>query len=228
MSPQTPLVGASGTSYEIVVGLEVHCELATATKLFCGCANHFGSLPNTNVCPICLGLPGSLPVLNERAVEFAMRIGLALNCTVEAVDASTRKNYFYPDQPKDYQISQYDEPINVQRLPGAARADLALASKRAHMEEDTGKSTHVGGGGRIQGADYSLVDYNRAGVPLVEIVSRPDIRPLVGPGPPTSLELRGRARRVGSVRRQDGGGIASRRCQRLGARGRIHDARHPL
>ena len=156
-----------------MVGLEVHCELATETKLFCGCANHFGSLPNTNVCPICMGLPGSLPVLNERAVEYAMRIGLALNCTVNP-SIFHRKNYFYPDQTKDYQISQYDEPINSNgylELPDGSSVGI----ERAHMEEDTGKSTHVGGGGRIQGADYSLVDYNRAGVPLVEIVSRPDI-----------------------------------------------------
>jgi aspartyl-tRNA(Asn)/glutamyl-tRNA(Gln) amidotransferase subunit B len=169
----TELVGASGKRYEIVVGLEVHCELATETKLFCGCTNHFGSLPNTNVCAVCLGLPGSLPVLNERAVEYAMRIGLALNCTVNP-SIFHRKNYFYPDQTKDYQISQYDEPINTNgylELPDGSRVGI----ERAHMEEDTGKSTHIGGGGRIQGADYSLVDYNRAGVPLVEIVSRPDI-----------------------------------------------------
>jgi aspartyl-tRNA(Asn)/glutamyl-tRNA(Gln) amidotransferase subunit B len=169
----TELVGASGKRYEIVVGLEVHCELATETKLFCGCANHFGSLPNTNICAVCLGLPGSLPVLNERAVEYAMRIGLALNCTVNP-SIFHRKNYFYPDQTKDYQISQYDEPINTNgylELPDGSRVGI----ERAHMEEDTGKSTHIGGGGRIQGADYSLVDYNRAGVPLVEIVSRPDI-----------------------------------------------------
>jgi aspartyl-tRNA(Asn)/glutamyl-tRNA(Gln) amidotransferase subunit B len=167
------LAGASGKNYEIVVGLEVHCELATETKLFCGCANHFGSLPNTNVCPVCLGLPGSLPVLNERAVEYAMRIGLALSCTVNP-SIFHRKNYFYPDQTKDYQISQYDEPINSNghlELSDGSRVGI----ERAHMEEDTGKSTHIGGGGRIQGADYSLVDYNRAGVPLVEIVSRPDI-----------------------------------------------------
>jgi aspartyl-tRNA(Asn)/glutamyl-tRNA(Gln) amidotransferase subunit B len=173
MTTPTHITAASGTVYEIVVGLEVHCELATETKLFCGCANHFGSAANTNVCPVCLGLPGSLPVLNERAVEFAMRIGLALNCSVEA-STFHRKNYFYPDQPKDFQISQYDEPINVNgflELPDASRVGIV----RAHMEEDTGKTTHVGGGGRIHSADYSLVDYNRAGVPLVEIVSAPDI-----------------------------------------------------
>ena len=162
------------TTWEMVIGLEVHCELRTATKLFCGCRNAFGDEPNTNVCPVCLGLPGSLPVLNRNAVELAMRIGAALNCRIEP-SIFHRKNYFYPDMPKDYQVSQYDEPINVDgflELPDGTRVGI----ERAHMEEDTGKTTHVGGGGRIHEADYSLVDYNRAGVPLVEIVSRPDIR----------------------------------------------------
>jgi aspartyl-tRNA(Asn)/glutamyl-tRNA(Gln) amidotransferase subunit B len=160
--------------FEIVVGLEVHCELRTRTKLFCGCRNQFGEQPNTNVCPVCLGLPGSLPVLNREAVELAMRIGAALHCTIEP-SIFHRKNYFYPDMPKDYQVSQYDEPINVAghlELPDGSTVGI----ERAHMEEDTGKTTHVGGGGRIHEAEYSLVDYNRAGVPLVEIVSRPDIR----------------------------------------------------
>ncbi len=161
--------------WETVVGLEVHCELATATKLFCACPNAFGDEPNTNVCPVCLGLPGSLPVLNRHAVELAMRVGLALHSSVEP-STFHRKNYFYPDMPKDYQVSQYDEPLNVGGwldLPDGTRVGVT----RAHMEEDTGKTTHVGGGGgRIHGADHSLVDYNRAGVPLVEIVSEPDIR----------------------------------------------------
>ena len=159
--------------WEMVVGLEVHTELKTTTKLFCGCANRFGAEPNTLVCPVCLGLPGSLPVLNERAVELAMAIGFALHCTVTA-STFHRKNYFYPDMPKDYQISQYDQPINVGGfldLPDASRVRI----ERAHMEEDTGKSTHLGGTGRIHGADRSLVDYNRSGVPLVEIVSGPDM-----------------------------------------------------
>ena len=162
------------TAWETVVGLEVHTELATATKLFCGCANHFGDEPNTNVCPVCLGLPGSLPVLNEAAVELAMRLGRALGCSVRR-SVFARKNYFYPDMPKDYQISQYDLPINVDgevELPSGTRIGI----ERAHLEEDTGKSTHVGGGGRITDAGYSLVDYNRAGVPLLEVVSRPDLR----------------------------------------------------
>jgi aspartyl-tRNA(Asn)/glutamyl-tRNA(Gln) amidotransferase subunit B len=161
-------------TYEIVIGLEVHCELKTATKLFCGCRNAFGDEPNTNVCPVCLGLPGSLPVLNEKAVELAVRLGQALHCTVKP-GVFARKNYFYPDMPKDYQVSQYDLPINVDGwldLPSGARIGI----ERAHIEEDTGKNTHVGGDGRIHGAEYSLVDYNRAGVPLVEIVSRPDLR----------------------------------------------------
>jgi aspartyl-tRNA(Asn)/glutamyl-tRNA(Gln) amidotransferase subunit B len=160
--------------WEIVVGLEVHCELATATKLFCGCPNRFGDEPNTNVCPVCLGLPGSLPVLNEQAVELAIRLGRALHCTVQR-SVFARKNYFYPDMPKDYQISQYDLPINDGGwldLPSGQRVGIV----RAHLEEDTGKSTHVGGGGRIHDAGHSLVDYNRSGVPLLEIVSEPDMR----------------------------------------------------
>jgi len=162
------------TDWETVIGLEVHTELSTATKLFCGCRNMFGDEPNTNICPVCLGLPGSLPVVNRRAVEFAMRIGEALHCSVEP-SIFHRKNYFYPDMPKDYQVSQYDMPINVRgwlELPDGSRVGIT----RAHMEEDTGKTTHVGGGGRIHEAGYALVDYNRAGVPLVEIVSDPDIR----------------------------------------------------
>ncbi|MEY2567368.1 MAG: aspartyl-tRNA(Asn)/glutamyl-tRNA(Gln) amidotransferase subunit [Actinomycetota bacterium] len=162
------------STWEMVIGLEVHCELRTATKLFCGCRNAFGDEPNTNICPVCLGLPGSLPVLNRQAVDYAMRIGTALACEVKP-SIFHRKNYFYPDMPKDYQTSQYDEPINVDghlQLPEGTRIGI----ERAHMEEDTGKTTHVGGDGRISGADHSLVDYNRAGVPLVEIVSRPDIR----------------------------------------------------
>ncbi len=164
----------SAASWETVVGLEVHCELRTATKLFCGCRNAFGADPNTNICPVCLGLPGSLPVLNREAVELAMRVGIALHCRVEP-SIFHRKNYFYPDMPKDYQVSQYDEPINIEgwlELPDAHRIGVV----RAHIEEDTGKTTHVGGGGRIHEAAFSLVDYNRAGVPLVEIVSEPDIR----------------------------------------------------
>ncbi len=162
------------SEYETVIGLEVHCELATATKLFCGCRNEFGAEPNTNTCPVCLGLPGSLPVLNERVVEYALRLGEALQFDMPPQSIFHRKNYFYPDMPKDYQVSQYDEPICVNGALDVAGARIGI--ERAHMEEDTGKSLHVGGGGRIHDADHSLVDYNRAGVPLMEIVSRPEIR----------------------------------------------------
>lgn len=161
--------------WELVVGLEVHVELDTKTKLFSGSPNRFGDEPNTNIDPVTLGLPGALPVLNKQAVELAMRIGLALNCTVQPCTFH-RKNYFYPDMPKAYQISQYDQPLNINgylMLPG----DVRIGVERAHLEEDTGKSTHIGGAtGRIHGSDYSLIDFNRAGVPLVEIVSHPDIR----------------------------------------------------
>jgi aspartyl-tRNA(Asn)/glutamyl-tRNA(Gln) amidotransferase subunit B len=162
------------SEWETVIGLEVHCELLTATKLFCGCRNAFGDEPNVNICPVCVGLPGALPVLNEHAVELAMRIGEALHCEVRPSEFA-RKNYFYPDQAKDYQISQYDLPVNAAgwlELPDGSRVGVT----RAHMEEDTGKLTHVGAGGRINTALHALVDYNRSGVPLVEIVSEPDIR----------------------------------------------------
>ena len=161
--------------YELIVGLEVHVELATATKLFSASANRFGDEPNTHIDPVTLGLPGALPVLNRQAVELAMRIGVALDCTIQP-STFHRKNYFYPDMPKAYQISQYDQPINIDGhldLPNGKR----IGVERAHLEEDTGKSTHLGGsGGRIHGSTHSLIDFNRAGVPLVEIVSRPDIR----------------------------------------------------
>ncbi len=166
-------VGEAG-EWEIVVGLEVHAELATRTKLFCSAVNQFGGDPNTNIDPLTLGLPGSLPVLNEQAVELAIRVGLALGSTVSP-SSFARKNYFYPDLPKDYQISQFDRPINVGgqiELPSGK----VIGIERAHLEEDTGKSTHVGGGGRIHDAGHSTIDYNRAGVPLLEIVGRPDIR----------------------------------------------------
>jgi len=164
--------------YETVIGIETHCELATASKMFCACPTGFGAGPNTQVCPVCLGEPGSLPVVNGRAIEFAARIGLALNCRVAERSQFHRKNYFYPDMPKNYQISQYDEPMCVGghldvEVDGEVRR---VGITRVHLEEDTGKSLHVGTTGRIHGADYSLVDYNRAGIPLVEIVSEPDLR----------------------------------------------------
>lgn len=160
-------------NWEMVIGLEVHTELATRTKLFSAAPNSFGGEPNTNIDPVTLGLPGALPVLNEQAVELGIRVGLALNCTVQR-SVFARKNYFYPDQSKNYQISQFDLPINIDgwiELPDGKRAGI----ERAHLEEDTGKSTHIGGGGRIHDAQYSLVDYNRCGVPLLEIVGRPDL-----------------------------------------------------
>ncbi|KRE32063.1 glutamyl-tRNA amidotransferase [Mycobacterium sp. Soil538] len=163
--------------YEPVLGLEVHVELSTETKMFCGCANRFGGEPNTQVCPVCLGLPGSLPVLNQSAVESAIRIGLALNCDIAPWGRFARKNYFYPDQPKNYQISQYDEPIAINGhldVPLDDGSTWRIEIERAHMEEDTGKLTHLGSDtGRIAGATTSLADYNRSGVPLIEIVTKP-------------------------------------------------------
>ena len=163
------------SDWEIVVGLEVHVELATETKLFSHTPNQFGDDRNTNNTPVCLGLPGSLPVLNRRAVELAMTIGIALGCEIQP-SVFHRKNYFYPDMPKDYQVSQYDQPICIDgalTLPNGTE----IGVERAHLEEDAGKTTHLGGeDGRIHGASEALVDYNRAGVPLLEIVSRPDIR----------------------------------------------------
>ncbi|MDO3394845.1 Asp-tRNA(Asn)/Glu-tRNA(Gln) amidotransferase subunit GatB [Nocardioides cremeus] len=163
-------------AYDPALGLEVHVELSTATKMFCGCPTGFGAEPNTQVCPTCLGLPGAMPAVNRVAVESAIRIGLALNCEIAEWCRFARKNYFYPDMPKNFQTSQYDEPIAFEGFMDVEvdGETFRVEIERAHMEEDTGKSLHVGGStGRIHGADYSLVDYNRAGIPLIEIVTKP-------------------------------------------------------
>jgi len=165
--------------YEPTLGLEVHVELNTKSKMFCGCATEFGAKPNTQTCPVCLGLPGALPVVNKKAIESTILIGLALNCSIAPYSRFARKNYFYPDMPKNFQTSQYDEPIcingylDVEVETDEGNKSFKIEIERVHMEEDTGKSLHVGGDtGRIHGADYSLLDYNRAGIPLVEIVTK--------------------------------------------------------
>ncbi|MXX63577.1 MAG: Asp-tRNA(Asn)/Glu-tRNA(Gln) amidotransferase subunit GatB [Acidimicrobiia bacterium] len=164
-------------SWEAVIGLETHVELSTESKMFCGCPARFESEPNTNVCPVCLGLPGALPVPNREAINRIMRIGLALNCSITRQPVFHRKNYFYADLPKNYQISQFDLPVCVDGFLEVGGTDPGrVGIERVHQEEDTGKSTHMGGDGRISGAEYSLLDFNRSGVPLVEIVTRPDLR----------------------------------------------------
>jgi len=163
---------------EAVIGIETHVELRTRSKMFCGCAVAFGAKPNVNTCPVCLGLPGALPVPNEEAIESILRIGAALGCDIVERSVFHRKSYFYPDLPKNYQISQYDLPLCV-----GGHLDVVVDGEtvrvgitRVHMEEDTGKSLHAGDGGRIHAADHTLLDFNRSGVPLVEIVTEPDLR----------------------------------------------------
>jgi aspartyl-tRNA(Asn)/glutamyl-tRNA(Gln) amidotransferase subunit B len=169
-TPQPPAGGSKDDLYEPVIGLEIHVQLATATKMFCGCALSFGEPPNTRTCPVCLGLPGSLPVVNARAVHFGLMIGLALGSELAPRSIFHRKNYFYPDLPKGYQISQYDEPL----CRGGRLENVRI--HRVHLEEDAAKLIHVGASGRIHGSDASIVDFNRGGTPLAEIVTEPDVR----------------------------------------------------
>ena len=179
MTAATGVSAALRSKYEAVIGIECHVELRTATKMFCGCVNEFGGEPNTKVCPVCLALPGALPVPNRAAIEHMIRAGLAFGAEIPAFSKFDRKNYFYPDMPKDYQISQYDMPLTQGGAVTYWREDGTMgrcALERIHLEEDTGKSTHAGSGdGRIAGSSYSLVDFNRAGVPLMECVSKPEI-----------------------------------------------------
>jgi aspartyl-tRNA(Asn)/glutamyl-tRNA(Gln) amidotransferase subunit B len=163
-------MGVVSAEYEAVIGLEIHVQLSTRTKMFCGCEPSFGDEPNTHTCPVCLGHPGSLPTTNEQAIRYALMIAAALECEVPPRSIFHRKQYFYPDQAKNYQISQYDEPLAVTGRLGEVRIE------RAHLEEDTAKMIHVGESGRIHGSGASLVDFNRAGTPLVEIVTEPDLR----------------------------------------------------
>jgi aspartyl-tRNA(Asn)/glutamyl-tRNA(Gln) amidotransferase subunit B len=223
--------------YEPTIGLETHVELGTRTKLFCGCPAEFGGEPNTHVCPVCLGLPGSLPVPSRTAIEYTIRIGLALNCTIASWCRFARKNYFYPDMPKDFQISQYDEPLctdgwlDITVDEGNGPQPVRIGIERVHLEEDTGKSMHVGGAtGRIHGADYSLVDYNRAGIPLVEIVTKPvtgtgAAAPVVGRAYVAELRELLRSLGVSDVRMEEGSlrcdvntSLAPRGSARLGTR----------
>jgi aspartyl-tRNA(Asn)/glutamyl-tRNA(Gln) amidotransferase subunit B len=199
------------SKYEPVIGLETHVELDTATKMFCGSPVTFGAEPNSAVCPVCLGLPGSLPVINRTAIEYTIRIGLALNCSIASWCRFARKNYFYPDMPKNFQISQYDEPLCTDGWlkVEADGQEFTIGIERVHLEEDTGNSRHVGTTGRIHGADYSLVDYNRAGIPLVEIVTKPipgtgALAPAVAKAYVTELRDLLRALDVSDVRMEQG------------------------
>ena len=211
--PTVPVpLDQAAARYDPVIGLETHVELGTRTKMFCGCRAEFGAEPNSAVCPVCLGLPGSLPVASRAAIEYTIKIGLALNCSIAAWCRFARKNYFYPDMPKDFQISQYDEPLctdgSLDITCDGRRFRVGI--ERVHLEEDTGKSLHVGGAtGRIHGAEYSLVDYNRAGIPLVEVVTKPvagtgALAPAVARAYVTELRDLLRALGVSDVRMEEG------------------------
>ena len=215
-APATVAYDDAVRRYAPLLGLEVHIELGTASKMFCSCPTSFGANPNTQVCPVCLALPGSLPVVNGTAVESAIRLGLALNCSIASWCRFARKNYFYPDMPKNYQISQYDEPLCSDGhldvtvdTPDGPR-EFRIPIERVHMEEDTGKSLHVGGAtGRIHGADHSNVDYNRAGIPLLEIVTRPiegagELAPLVARAYVAELRALARSLGISDVRMEEG------------------------
>src|SRR4051795_2592623 len=199
-------------TYEPVIGLETHVELGTRTKMFCGCRTEFGAEPNTQVCPVCLGLPGALPVANRAGIEATISIGLALNCDIAAWCRMARKKHFYPDMPKNFQTSQYDEPLCVNGFVDVEvdGKSYRIGIERVHLEEDTGKTLHVGGAtGRIQGATESLVDYNRAGIPLVEIVTKPvpglgEIAPEVARAYVTELRDIVRSLGVSDVRMEQG------------------------
>ncbi len=201
--------------FEPIIGLETHIELGTNSKMFCSCSAQFGGDPNTHVCPVCLGLPGSMPVVNRAAVESTIRMGLALNCSIAPWCRFARKNYFYPDMPKNYQISQYDEPlcsdgyldvtVPTENGPQVFRVEI----ERVHMEEDTGKLLHAGGAGRIHGATHSLVDYNRAGIPLIEVVTKPilgtgELAPEIAKAYVSELRDLMRALGVSDVRMEEG------------------------
>ena len=207
------------SNYEPVIGLEIHVQLKTRTKMFCGCELSFGEEPNTRTCPVCLGLPGTLPVTNAQAVQYGIMMGLALGCEIAPRSIFHRKNYFYPDLAKGYQISQYDIPLCL----GGHLGDVRI--HRIHLEEDAAKLVHIGSSGRIHGSDASVVDYNRGGTPLAEIVTEPDIHSAEQARDWLQL-LRETLRQLGVSRREHGGGLAALRRQRLHPARRRHRAGH--
>ena len=217
-------------TWEPVIGLEIHVQLKTRTKMFCRCPVGFGAAENTQTCPVCLGFPGALPVPNRTAIEWVVKLGLALGCEIAPRAVFARKNYFYPDLPKGYQISQYDLPscINGKVIVPLPDGEHEVGIVRAHLEEDAAKNVHVGGRtGRIGGAEYTLVDYNRGGTPLVEIVTAAG-HPLGRGGQAVPAAPAADHRRARDLRRRDGEGNAPRRRQRLRAAGGVRRAPHAL